>query len=288
MPFSLAGMAQQLVTNAGAPGGAGVAAAAAFAPQIMQNIGQSMGVDASAWTSTPGQSTDAANSFLRVPKRYFNVTNAYVRRKLLILLLPCVNRTWARRRAVEQPHGHFDRNVSEDASAYLPPRDDVNAPDLYIPAMSFVTYVLLVGFVFGIQNAFSAEILARYCSKGLAVLSLEVVLLKLGLYLINARPTPWLDVIAYRGYKFVGVISAIVAECLYPPAYYPSLAFTAMSMVLFLLRSHKRIILPPGSEHQNPADLAQRNLFLLLICFLQFPIYWVLILDIRSIKSAPS
>jgi Predicted membrane protein len=26
----------------------------------------------------------------------------------------------------------------------LPPRDDINAPDLYIPSMSFVTWVMLV------------------------------------------------------------------------------------------------------------------------------------------------
>jgi YIF1 len=32
---------------------------------------------------------------------------------------------------------------------YLPPRDDINAPDLYIPLMAFITYVLIVGFSMG-------------------------------------------------------------------------------------------------------------------------------------------
>ena len=32
------------------------------------------------------------------------------------------------------------------------PRDDVNAPDLYIPIMSFVTYVLVYGLALGLLN----------------------------------------------------------------------------------------------------------------------------------------
>jgi hypothetical protein len=39
-----------------------------------------------------------------------------------------------------------------------PPRADVNAPDLYIPAMAFVTYILLLAYVKGSQNQL------RYCS----------------------------------------------------------------------------------------------------------------------------
>jgi hypothetical protein len=33
--------------------------------------------------------------------------------------------------------------------AYLPPNQDYNAPDLYIPVMAFITYVLLVAFFMG-------------------------------------------------------------------------------------------------------------------------------------------
>lgn len=32
---------------------------------------------------------------------------------------------------------------------YATPSNDVNAPDLYIPLMSFVTYILVAGFVKG-------------------------------------------------------------------------------------------------------------------------------------------
>lgn len=34
----------------------------------------------------------------------------------------------------------------------MTPCEDVNAPDLYIPLMAFITYVLVSGFVFGVQK----------------------------------------------------------------------------------------------------------------------------------------
>lgn len=35
------------------------------------------------------------------------------------------------------------------------PRYDVNAPDLYIPAMAILTYVLISGFALGTQHRYS-------------------------------------------------------------------------------------------------------------------------------------
>jgi hypothetical protein len=35
---------------------------------------------------------------------------------------------------------------------YKPPRDDINSPDLYIPVMALVTYVLLTGIVAGTEH----------------------------------------------------------------------------------------------------------------------------------------
>ena len=34
------------------------------------------------------------------------------------------------------------------------PRYEINAPDLYIPVMAFVTYILLAGAVLGTQNRY--------------------------------------------------------------------------------------------------------------------------------------
>lgn len=272
VPMFLAGMAQQFVGAGNMDAGQ---AAAALAPQLMQNLG----VQGYFENNTPG---DSFSHFMRFPKHYFAVNHSYVLRKLALLLMPFTKRSWSRKRTVDQ--GQFEGSGADHATAYLPPRDDLNAPDLYIPVMSFVSYVLMVGFLFGTRDAFSAEVLAKYCSKGLGVLTLEVLIIKLGLYLINARPTPWLDVIAYRGYKFVGVMLAMAACSAFPKLYYLVVLYSSTAMAIFLMRSHRRIILPREADHQEAGDLTQRNIFLLFLCALQYPIYWLLILDARSIQ----
>lgn len=228
------------------------------------------------------QGQEKVRSFMRMPKYYFAVNHSYVLKKLSLILMPFMNRTWGRQRGLDQ--GNFDGISSDGATVYLPPREDVNAPDLYIPVMSFLTYVLVVGIVFGMRNAFQADVLAKYFSKGLAVLTIEVLVIKLGLYLINARPTPWMDVIAYRGYKFVGVVMTIVLGLAVPRLYLPALLYSATAMGIFLMRSHRRIILPRDMDVHESQELARRNGFLLFVCVLQYPIYWVLarVVDVKA------
>ena len=43
--------------------------------------------------------------------------------------------------------------------SYACPRDDVNAPDMYIPTMAFITYVLVVGVAMGQLGS------CRHCSR---------------------------------------------------------------------------------------------------------------------------
>jgi hypothetical protein len=42
--------------------------------------------------------------------------------------------------------------MNGQVEGYLPPREDVNAPDLYIPVMGFVTYVILYGAIMGLNR----------------------------------------------------------------------------------------------------------------------------------------
>ena len=53
-------------------------------------------------------------------KLYFNVSNSYVIRKLRLVLFPWLHRQSRRLRAQGE---------------WLPPRDDINSPDLYIPGI---------------------------------------------------------------------------------------------------------------------------------------------------------
>jgi protein transport protein YIF1 len=58
-------------------------------------------------------------------KPYFNVSTSYVVRKLRLLLFPWRHKPWSRQ---------MRRNeVSGATEGFKPPREDINAPDLYIP-----------------------------------------------------------------------------------------------------------------------------------------------------------
>ena len=93
--------------------------------------------------------------------------------------------------------------------AFASPRDDVNAPDLYIPLMAFVTLVVLVGFSMGVlSDKFHPEVLGTTASSAIICIIIESVLLKLGFYLISTDfVPPFLDILAYCGYIFVRYVN---------------------------------------------------------------------------------
>ena len=67
-------------------------------------------------------------------KYYFAVDTSYVLKKLMLIWFPFVHKDWTVRYQQDAP---------------VAPRDDMNAPDLYIPTMSFVTYLLVAGYLLG-------------------------------------------------------------------------------------------------------------------------------------------
>ncbi|KAK4535247.1 hypothetical protein CDCA_CDCA04G1272 [Cyanidium caldarium] len=245
--------------------------------------------------ATRGNGTAASGgdpaTFFRVPKYYFQVDVQYVLRKLQILLFPFRHRHWSRRHK-----GADAYSVSVDADAvprYLPPCEDANAPDLYIPVMAFVTYVLIVGFVRGTQGEFTPEIMGRRVTVGLVAVGAEVLLLRMALFVISARGIPWMDIVALSGYKFVGLVIAMLTAMLaaHVPrvgvrVYLPVLLYVSSMMGLFLLRTYKRMLTPEAPPHEaawngarsraTDPHLAKRNYLLLLIALIQIPLYLVL------------
>ena len=56
-----------------------------------------------------------------------------------LLLFPFAQKDWAIKYNQDEP---------------VQPKYDVNAPDLYIPCMGYITYILMVGYILGLKNAF--------------------------------------------------------------------------------------------------------------------------------------
>ncbi|KAF2083330.1 YIF1-domain-containing protein [Saccharata proteae CBS 121410] len=181
---------------------------------------------------------------LRTVKRYFNVSNSYVVNKLYLVLFPWRHRPWVR----QNPDGVF-----------LPPREDINSPDMYIPVMAFVTYILLSTLIAGLRGAFRPELLGYMTTSASATVGFEIIGLKFGCYLLSiSNESQWLDLVAYSGYKFVGVImTLLLAEIFNRGAGtggwvgWTIFIYTFMANAFFLLRSLKYVLLPETSPNTS-------------------------------------
>ena len=99
---------------------------------------------------------------------------------------------------------------------YLPPRDDINSPDMYIPIMALITYILLSTVLAGLRGKFQPELLGSITTSAVGVVILEILILKVAMWaLAISNDSQLLDLVAYSGYKYVGVIVTLaVAEIL--------------------------------------------------------------------------
>jgi len=194
-------------------------------------------------------------------KYYFNINNSYVPNKLKILLCPFLHKSMKRLTA----------KMQDGAEVYLPPKDDINAPDLYIPVMAFVTYVITIAFVLGTRNSFTPEVLGRVASSGLVALVFEVLFLKLGFYLLNSVTVTILDLVAYCGYIFVGlVINQFVGVLGGSYIYYATTLVTGVFMAMFMVKTLRLLVLSDPNPVANAAlPYNKRNYFLLSVAVWQ-------------------
>ncbi|KAA0189591.1 hypothetical protein HAZT_HAZT006983 [Hyalella azteca] len=160
-------------------------------------------------------------------KYYFAVDTRYVMKKIQLIFFPFAHSDWSVQ--FEQSEG-----------VQVQPRHDVNAPDLYIPTMAFVTYILVAGLSLGLMNRqvngqriicwqikgllrrvggqriicrqailwFSPDALGMQASSAVVWLVLEVCCVMAALHLnsgaVVRRPLHAFHVLALAGYKFPG------------------------------------------------------------------------------------
>jgi hypothetical protein len=185
-------------------------------------------------------------------KHYFNVSNSYVVNKLYIVLFPWWHRPWSRQQRLSS-------NGQE--GYYLPPREDTNSPDMYIPMMALVTYILLSTLLAGLRGQFHPELLGYTATSAFTVVLAEILTLKLGTYLLSiSSSSQLLDLVAYSGYKFVGVIlTLLLSETLNRTRFgtgtggtggwvgWTVFLYTFGANAFFLLRSLRYVLLPDQS-----------------------------------------
>lgn len=172
-------------------------------------------------------------------KYYFAVDNRYVMNKLRLIFFPFTQRDWSLKYDHDNP---------------VQPRYDINAPDLYIPTMAYITYVVLAGMVLGFQNRFSPEQLGIQASSALAYSIFELVIYTLALYIANIPTTlKTLDLLALTGYKYASIVSILLCSIFLRKAgYYISWLYASASLGFFLLRTLKAKVLSEPVQAQDP------------------------------------
>ncbi|KAK0520750.1 Protein transport protein yif1 [Tilletia horrida] len=235
-------------------------------------------------------------------KHYFNVSNSYVLHKLRIILFPWRHKPWSRAHRVggpsSDPSGAYGASPGESNSGgskreygnggYLPPREDVNSPDLYIPVMALVTYILITTVISGLESRFHPEMLGLTATRASAIVLLEVLAVKLGCYLLNIQGDHYtsLDLIAYSGYKFVGTLVTLFVGLtgLGSLMYWATFLYMFAANAFLILRSLRYVVLPdpsnPSSVTITHAQRSKRIQFLFGLAVAQIVLGWLLVVGI--------
>lgn len=162
---------------------------------------------------------------------YFQVSTSFVIWKLKQLLFPYLKNinNWQRIvidpsniSTINNPNGSLSNVSTSVATAtssttvYALPRDDINSPDMYIPLMGLITYILVWNIKQGLNGVFNPENLYYKLSSTLAYVGLDLFILKLGLYLLvntphlsNTSVTSLVELTCFVGYKFVPLTTAL-------------------------------------------------------------------------------
>lgn len=214
-------------------------------------------------------------------KYYFAVDTKYVISKMLLLFFPFTHKDWSVKYEQEGP---------------VQPRYEINAPDLYIPVMGYVTYVVTAGLVLGMQNRFSPEQIGILASSALAWCVVELAIYSGTLYVIQVKTSlRTLDILAYSGYKFVGTIFSIAVSLIAGRlGYYVCLVYSSFALAFFLIRSLKVQVLSEsaqetsyyGSQPTTPGH-KRRLYFLLFMAGVQPLLSWWLSFHLLAKESAP-
>lgn len=168
--------------------------------------------------------------------------------------------------------------------------------------MALVTYILLSTLLAGLRGAFHPELLGATAATAFIVVILEILSLKLGTYLLSiSSESQLLDLVAYSGYKFVGIIlTVLVSEILNRTSLgtgtggtggwigWIVFLYTFGANAFFLLRSLRYVLLPDQGSSGAPGGSAasytvarsqrnRRTQFLFVYSYIvQFVFMWLL------------
>jgi len=205
---------------------------------------------------------------MRMMRPYFAVDNRYVKRKMTKVLFPFTNMQWNRALNTQQVQGPEMVN-------YALPHSDENAPDLYLPVMSLVTYCLLSAVLYGTAGEFNPEVIGNVFSKCFFTQVAEVLLIWGCLYAMQTS-LPVLDLFSYTGYKYLGLTVCMLCGIFFKrllamgtASFYVAFLYTASAAAWFM-RSTMANNIPNKTASTGP----QRDVVVLAFGGFQFASMW--------------
>jgi hypothetical protein len=201
-------------------------------------------------TLAAGAAASRLNGWINLEKfrPYFNADHSYVLKKLGMILCAFLP-------------GSFQTSYGDDVLS-TPNRLSPNQPDLYIPLLSFLTYILTIGLSLGTDNKFEPDALGSAGMTGFLVLCFEVIAIRIGFLVLNIPSMPVLDCIAYSGYKYVGIaLSTIFGIAFGRFAYYLCLLYCSVSMAKFLATVLYKHVQKVSTASPSPSSVINMCIF---------------------------
>ena len=123
-------------------------------------------------------------------KPYFDVDNKYVLYKFRYLFIP------------------FLKEKQINSSEEIQNKYNIEYFDLYLPLMSFITYVLVVSFISAIKNpeVFNPQTLGKISSKDFSLYIMNAMAIKLLMFIFLKNSLSFMDICSLVGYKFIHMI----------------------------------------------------------------------------------
>lgn len=148
---------------------------------------------------------------------YFNVDNTFVFRKIALMFFPFSNAEW----------------TGEDENG-------LSRPELYIPVMGFVSYILVRALYLGLDGKFSPEKLGIVFSRCMFLEMFCICFIKVSGYFVDVSLHS-LDIVAYNGYKYVSILLLSLCRMRYVRIVFS--LYLYVGFFFFLSRSLKRQII---------------------------------------------
>ncbi|KAJ1538634.1 hypothetical protein HK405_013604, partial [Cladochytrium tenue] len=112
---------------------------------------------------------------------------------------------------------------------------------------------------------FSPDALGTTGTSAIFLVATELLLVKLGCYLLGVtNDVPSVDVIAYCGYKFLGVNTSVAAKIFFSSTVvYSVFAYYSLAFAFFTLRTTKYLFLPDAADSAAVVGHRQTRIYFL-------------------------